>query len=713
MRKENVYKATGVCTLLFSALLTVFRYRGALLRLWQGLVDLATSLWCYLCFVLEPFFDIFGYKPSPQATVTEPPSVDIWTVIPVDVEEFLTKMDMFWQTLFDWQNVQAFVEWIGNKLYDFSYFLLLAGLPLGLIGYLLISRILSKVTKKAGETAPLRAWKKIEKTVLVPLIGFCRSFWAEFRIGKLFKPFCFVWLLNFNIFTVLMEALAFYFYFAVSFDVGNLYIQLYKLLLDAVIMFSGAPLVFWAIVASVLFFKWSKQIGFDRLEHFEAMNCGYINSLPICNVITGLMGLGKTLTSSDMQLSQEKMFRQRALKKLQEYSVLFPDFPFARLEKDIERRMREHIIFSFAACRQYIEDLIWTVRERIRLHPDRNTLYYGYSGRRLMNNGLRILEVEEMMINYAQHYFFYASETTLLVGNYSIRTDARMQGYGNFPVWKNDFFRSDPWEYYFAPQYSHILDMDVLRLAKSVVPDNPLNGSFEFGVVGLTEIGKDRGNAQTNQSLKKNAEEANALNDGFVNTLKMARHPAEVDGVCYFKFFGDEQRAASLNADTRDLCYITGIRARGERRLVLPFFEFYDVAYAAIWGVYKSLFMRFRVNRADDTLTWYFARKIAAFVACFWIRVHNTFDVMDLELEVRRGTIDEIPEKAAYFLSTKKIFADRYATDCYREIFAKKQIPTGVGLADYPTFAGMRASAEEMVSMHQYFTREIFKDFDQ
>ena len=56
-----------------------------------------------------------------------------------------------------------------------------------------------------------------------------------------------------------------------------------------------------------------------------------------------------------------------------------------------------------------------------------------------------------------------------------------------------------------APEYTHfahILDFDVLRLGKKVIENNPKAGSFEFGVVVITEVGKERANNLELKELK-------------------------------------------------------------------------------------------------------------------------------------------------------------------------------------------------------------------
>ena len=76
-----------------------------------------------------------------------------------------------------------------------------------------------------------------------------------------------------------------------------------------------------------------------------------------------------------------------------------------------------------------------------------------------------------------------------------------------------------------------------------VEEDNPLAGSFSFGVYTNTEWGKGRGNQLTLQGVDANAEEANQKNDLYSYSLKMCRHASVmIDNQVFFRFIGDEQR---------------------------------------------------------------------------------------------------------------------------------------------------------------------------
>ena len=70
-----------------------------------------------------------------------------------------------------------------------------------------------------------------------------------------------------------------------------------------------------------------------------------------------------------------------------------------------------------------------------------------------------------------------------------------MSDIGNFPARDTDFFKRDSRLLDSFSRHAHILDFDSLRLGKKVLADNPRKDSFEFGVVVITEVGKERGNS--------------------------------------------------------------------------------------------------------------------------------------------------------------------------------------------------------------------------
>ena len=97
-----------------------------------------------------------------------------------------------------------------------------------------------------------------------------------------------------------------------------------------------------------------------------------------------------------------------------------------------------------------------------------------------------------------------------------------------------------------------------------------MRGGFEFGVVAITEIGKERGNNLELQEKKKK-------DDLFNAWLKMCRHSATVDNFPFIKVFTDEQRPESWGADARDLCDIVNIASSSKQKLAYPLYAIEDM----------------------------------------------------------------------------------------------------------------------------------------
>ncbi len=131
-------------------------------------------------------------------------------------------------------------------------------------------------------------------------------------------------------------------------------------------------------------------------------------------------------------------------------------------------------------------------RTRFERNKNARTQLYGYDIERYglyFNDGLKRPYLFDVLSVYAQLYFVYIIESSLIVSNYSIRTDNIYIDDGNFPSWYYDFF---PEAIRNESRHAHIIDYDALRLGRKVIEDNPKIGSFEFGVLVMSEIGKEK-----------------------------------------------------------------------------------------------------------------------------------------------------------------------------------------------------------------------------
>ena len=501
----------------------------------------------------------------------------------------------------------------------------------------------------------------------------------------------------------MIEFFAYYFFFSVSFRVDTIYTQFVKLAIDLQPLFRFFPWWALSVVAYCLFYNFRKKIALNRLRHFEAKNCGFINELPIVSMACGSMGKKKTTLITDMTLSQEVMFRQKALLILQENDMKFPYFPWILFEQELQKCMEYHTVYNLATVKEWVNKK----RRRYEKHGKTTGQLYGYDEERygiIYRDGLKESHIFNILETYAQAYFIYVLQSSLIVSNYAIRTDSEILDAGNLPMWLTDFFSDNVRK----GRYSHVLDFDVLRLGKKVLENNQKAGSFEFGVVAITEIGKERGNNLELKEVKKSVTETNQKNDLFNSWLKMCRHSATVDNFPFIKVFTDEQRPESWGADSRDLCEIITILSAGEQRLALPFYTIEEMIIEWVYGRFIDLYANFRYNRGDNTLLVHILKFVTAWLWKRKVKTYNKYGYSVLTVAKQAGTMDGKIRRKKYYLCNRKIYSRRFSTDCFSDYFNEMARNAKTGINDYIEYATEKASVSELKEQHSYFINSLY-----
>ncbi|MDR2090594.1 MAG: hypothetical protein LBP62_02955 [Clostridiales bacterium] len=561
------------------------------------------------------------------------------------------------------------------------------------------------------DTFPLKFVKRVSRILYIPFRNFLSGFFSFLRDHTVyFKLWLFIWAINLNLMTVVLSILAFLFYFVVSFDFGIFYSQIYRFIVDLAIPLRIVPWYFWVGSAVFLFDYFRRKIAYSVLRRYELRDRGFINSLPIVNMIVGTMGKKKTTLMTDMALSQTYIFRDKAFSLLLENDLKFPYFPWIIFELDLRSAFAAHEVYNLATCRTFVSR-----RREIFERSGKSEDCFGYDFKRYglyYNNGLEISGLWDVLETYALLYFIYVIESSLLVSNYSIREDVVISDVGNFPLWNDDFFRRDSRLMAAYSRHSHILDFDAIRLGRRVIEDNFNRDSFDFGALVITEAGKERGNQVENQGLKKTDLTANQKNDGFNFFLKMIRHSSTVDFFPFVKVLLDEQRPESLGADARELCNIVHIRGGSDQILALPLFFVEELLYDLIFSRFVNFYREMRYLRGDNSLLIYMLKSIAGKLNTYYKRIYNTFGFCRLALEVEQGTLDGNVEKHTYYLMNKKIYSRRFSTDCFSDYFFTKTFRSAVGIADVKEYETEKASFDELKGQNSYFVNELFKYLD-
>ena len=702
MEKEKTFKIYDLVLILFfvtSVIACPMLYTASLVRAWDGLKD----FWFSLVYYFSAFADV-----ETKVTVIEFPSLDVLDYLPYDFDEIFRKLKDMWGVFFDSDCFRAYMVKISRFFNTISK----VSLPLIIIIPCLFISIKSKVLEpnedKHGERSKYLLWfegKPLEK--IRALIAWFKELFNIFASKKYYLyPISIIWLLNLNIVSIGLEFLAYYFYFAMSQDVLNLFsIQIGKLMLDVVIMLSSAPLVFWLIVAYAIICIVRRYIGFKKLDEVEESVRAFMKRLPICILVCGLMGSKKTTTITDMAISEEIRLRNDALENILEIDCKFPNFPWINLEDDIKKAMEERKIRSLTTCRDYVSKKL----EEYIKHKDQDHIF-GYDVEKyryyFMDN-LKIYTIWQAIKDYAQSYFVYTIQSSLLVSNYSVRVDNVLENAGNFPLWNTDLFRRKPDLMYAVSRHAHILDYEMLRVGKTIIAENPKRGSLEFGVVLISEIAKELGNNLSNQEIKRNSEESNVKNELIDYWIKMCRHKATICGKPFIRVIADEQRPEDLGALNRDVFNVLHIRKSGDFQLVMPCFFITELIHDIVHPKHDDFNLDYKFAKGDTTLFKYLYHNLLSEFHNFYKNTYNLFGVCELEVDIESGTLNGEYEKSYYYISSKKTYSNRFTTDCYAQFFENLVRASEVGLDEMREYNSIQPTAEEFDLQHSRFIAKM------
>ncbi len=678
----------------------VLRFPLSYARLKESVFDLFGGALYY-------FRALFGARDSPVPRVAR--YSEVWgkpTFAPKDMQGFFKSAERYFALLFDGKNAREYFGRIAQSVGKFSKIILIV-LPCLVVLKIVIKRLYAKEnTKHNRDTLPLKIFKSAAKVTYQPVKRFVREYIAFLKAYPIiFKCWSALWLAHLNFISIILEFFAYYFYFAVSFDMPSLYVQAVKLFADLRVPLKSFPWQVTGAIAWLFFNKWRKKIAVSRLRHFEARNCGLINELPIVSLSCGSMGMRKTTLITDMSLSQEVMFRQKTLEILQENDMKFPYFPWICFEKELKKCMEYHTVYNLASVKAWVAKK----RKRYETHGTGTGQLYNYDVSRYgetYKDGLKTAHIFDVLETYAQAYFIYVIQSSLIVSNYAVRTDNMLLDGGNFPLWLADFFA----EAERSERHSHILDFDILRLGRKVIENNPKAGSFEFGVVAITEIGKERGNNLELKEIKKIAEETNQKNDLFNSWLKMSRHSATVDNFPFIKVFADEQRPESWGADARELAEVITILSAGDWRIAMPFYTIEEMICEQAYCKFLRLYDDFRFRRGDNTLLVHILKSVVAKLWKHNEKIKNLYGYSVLALAKQRGTLDGKSKRKKYFLCNRKIYARRFTTDCFSDYFNDLAIKAKIGINDYEEYNSEKASVNELKQQHSYFIGGLYGD---
>ena len=705
--KNNKELSLSVLIVSVSIGLMVTRYIGSIKRLFTSVVDLGTAIAFYLVFVFERLIERFwGSAPHVDTNINQLPNVDLQRYVSFDLEELKRKLLTMNEALFEASIVGEYNYFLLDLLYRLSFSTLLLLPCVFILFYVFKSKVLQKNDLPDGEESVFyRRFCIFLEKVVNPVKTWIKKFCSYFWNAKPFRYiFCTSWTVSLNVATIIVNVIGYYFYFVSSFDVLSLGPQLLKLLVDLIIMFWGAPFIFWLAVGIAVFIYFVKKKGYKELDHMEAKNCGFLKTTDYLVLIKGPPGAGKTTVATDMALSWVNIHKADALEIMMLMEMYFPAFKFQKLRRAVSAAIESREINNIPRVDIFLD----------KLFKDNDTPY-GYNAKIFAmsrNIGTTCVTLSEAVRAYAKAFFIYYNDNSVMA-NYSIRFDGNFDDSKHFKKWNGDFFKRNARTAKKKSRYARILNQDILRMGKKVGKDKRYWGSFGYGIYVNTEWGKSRGNKVTTEDQKKSDSKANSKNDLYSYALKMCRHVCSTIWFkVFFRFIGDEQRPESLSADQRELCTIIEIVNKSELKLAIPFAKTLETVYKKVYEPFCKFYVDYINVRSDIILSVMLYKFAVSIFSVFYNYVYNTFGYYELDLAIEKGSEYGEPGKSEpkihkYYLMVKKIYSDRYNTDCHSAYFTKQQLSAELGMIDYPTYAGGKMSSEEMEAQNDYFINEM------
>ena len=699
-----------IALILLSVIFMLTHCEIALSRLFTSVKDFGINIAYWFVDSLYKL-DVFQNKPQLVPIVTDLPDVDYESFLPFDIDELQRRFEALPRDLFDLDLLSDYNYYLFFLAYQIIFYSLIFFLIFVII-FLICGDLITDPNEKEngslskGYNKLLRFFYKRVKPVFISISDFVKYLWKKTWALLILAV---TWLVALNIFSFLIEFFAWYFYFIASFDIFSLPTYILKIIVDLAIMLDTLHPVAWIVIFVTFFAIWSVATGLERLRHGEAKNCGVIKALNLLILIVGEMGLGKTALATDIALSANNVQKADGHEIMYKYDLLFPLFSWELFEKDVQEGISSGKFYNLPSIDKYIAEL--------QSFYDRNPCLfcklYNYDFQKypmLKDIGTKEISLFDAMREYAKAYFVYTCDNPNLA-NYSIRLDGYHDDSPFFKKWCGDFFRPNKEK----SKFCHILDQDIMRLGKLVEPENPLAGSFGFGIYNNTEWGKSRLNQVNSEGIKKEAEEANQKNDLYDYLVKLVRHASlMIDNKVFFRFIADEQRPESIPASLRDVVTVVNIKSKSELRNALPGFFIFDWIYDMVYEPIKDFYYKYRNNRGDRTAPILIIKAIVSVFSNFYEKAYNNFGYFDLELETESGRAygnqgDSVSGAVIYNyqLAVKKIYSERYSTDCYQQFFEKKQLESSFGINQYPTYSSLKMTVEEMLQQHDYFLMEI------
>lgn len=505
-----------------------------------------------------------------------------------------------------------------------------------------------------------------------------------------------------NVLAIAFSLVGYLFYFLVTFDFLSIWFQIVRLFTDISFLFKFYFLPFWIIFIFVMIKRKFIKTANNKKGRILVENKKFVyNKTSISTLFVGLMGLGKTTLMTDISITTEEMFFEKAKEMMDEIIYSFPLFDFRPFEKYLDNLIESHVIFNLANTKLYLNNHI---KDSDTNDNDYLIPQYAYE------NGNAIIFLKDKLVEYGQLYLLYNS-SSLIYSNYAIRSGIFAYSVDHLKEYVNDFIRSND-DYYESSNFAHIFDFNNFRTEKKINNRLEYSKVCDFGVFALDEIGKERLNKIELEDIKKGSDDVNQKNDGFNKYIKMGRHTATINNYPFFKVYSAEQRIDSVPADFRELNNkIFLIKDNVEKKNLFPFYDYLNFIISIPEGFVFSLYNKYRFNRDENSLIFQIIKNILSFIYRFRERMNNLYGFRILTLGIVNADGVETGT-CRYYLLNSKIYNRRFSTDAYADVFDNQHLESKFGINDVISYKKEKASLDELRLQNAYFIDSLLKEKD-
>lgn len=728
LEKKRDYRHYICAGITVVSLLFGFLFPNSLPRLGEAFRDMFLSFAFYFFQLVIP-----GNNPIP-ATVNQMPAwqfaPELWqpvTLLPTSLEEFFTFWGRFLSLLFDWNNFRFYLYEVSDFLFYLSRWLLCL-FPFGLMVFSLLASSKDKTcTERGKKSKGLRQFERFLFRFVRPVIEWFKSFIAFVKKNKgYYISWLMLWLLHFNLVSILVSMAGYYFYLISSWNVFSFYTQLLKLQADLTPVIRFLPGIAWTALFWKLYVMSCEAEALKLLKKAEKANRAVLAQNSIISCVAGEPGMGKTQLISSMALSAQVKQFDDAFDIMLNREAQFPNFPWEVFRDYVKHLVDERLICDinqakqwFSARRPMYDKLTKNLtfkqlRRVVRRLPHYFDYTFGFDYElyaSTYNDELKVIHLYDALESYAAAYLIYSVSSSILFSNYSIRSDSQIKTKGNLPLRDNDFFNRDPEKMAEYSQYSHILDVDVIRLGEKFIKNNPKANGAPFGVIVISEIDKEFKNMNLLKETKIKDTECNQKNDLHDAALMMIRHGAVVDFKPFVTVLADLQRPEAWGAGGRELGNVIYIVDKSPMVPALPFYSSYwftSWIFSWIKRKWTKFYVQYCHNRCDDSLPIYLIRNVISKISNHYERIEGFYGVMILQLEIQSGSLDGDVRQERWHIMAKKDRSNRYRTDCLASVFEKAE-PNTMHVDDFVSYAGELATKEECLLQNSFFQRDIHK----